>query len=79
MAEAPPTERNLVVVSAGLSEPSATRLLADRLAASVERQLGEVHGLTTEILHQLLFMAKIAPGFSLFKDHIQGHPCELPE
>jgi FMN reductase len=34
-------ERTLVVVSAGLSQPSSTRLLADRLAASVERQLGE--------------------------------------
>ena len=31
--------RTLVVVSAGLSQPSSTRLLADRLAASVERQL----------------------------------------
>ena len=31
--------RSLVVVSAGLSQPSSTRLLADRLAASVERQL----------------------------------------
>lgn len=41
MGEPPPTERTLVVVSAGLSQPSATRLLADRLAASVERQLSE--------------------------------------
>lgn len=30
--------RSLVVVSAGLSQPSSTRLLADRLAASVESQ-----------------------------------------
>ena len=30
--------RSLVVVSAGLSQPSSTRLLADRLAAAVERQ-----------------------------------------
>lgn len=30
--------RSLVVVSAGLSQPSTTRLLADRLGASVERQ-----------------------------------------
>jgi FMN reductase len=29
----------IVVVSAGVSEPSSTRLLADRLGASVERQL----------------------------------------
>jgi FMN reductase len=31
--------RSLVVVSAGLSQPSSTRLLANRLAASVERQI----------------------------------------
>jgi FMN reductase len=31
--------RSLVVVSAGLSQPSATRLLADRIAAAVERHL----------------------------------------
>lgn len=41
MAEVRSPERSLVVVSAGLSQPSATRLLADRLAESVERQLGE--------------------------------------
>ena len=34
----PAEERSLVVVTAGLSEPSSTRLLADRLAVSVERQ-----------------------------------------
>ncbi len=33
--------RSLVVVSAGLSQPSSTRLLADRLAAATERDLGE--------------------------------------
>jgi FMN reductase len=33
--------RSLVVVSAGLSQPSATRLLADRLSAAVERNLRE--------------------------------------
>ncbi|MDA3648491.1 FMN reductase [Saccharopolyspora indica] len=33
------TERKLVVVSAGLSQPSSTRLLADRLAAATEREL----------------------------------------
>lgn len=32
-------ERSLVVVSAGLREPSSTRLLADRLAAATERHL----------------------------------------
>jgi FMN reductase len=31
--------RSLVVVSAGLSQPSTTRLLADRLSAAVDRQL----------------------------------------
>jgi FMN reductase len=31
----------LVVVSAGLSRPSSTRLLADRLAAATERELGD--------------------------------------
>jgi FMN reductase len=31
--------RSLVVVSAGLSQPSSTRLLADRLAAATEQQL----------------------------------------
>ena len=33
--------RSLVVVSAGLSQPSSTRLLADRLAAATEQQLHE--------------------------------------
>ena len=33
--------RSLVVVTAGLSQPSATRLLADRLAAAVDRHLRE--------------------------------------
>jgi FMN reductase len=33
--------RSLVVVSAGLSQPSSTRLLADRLSAAVERHLRE--------------------------------------
>lgn len=35
------SERNLVVVSAGLSQPSSTRLLADRLAAATGRALAE--------------------------------------
>jgi FMN reductase len=34
------TERSLVVVAAGLSQPSSTRLLADRLAAATEDALG---------------------------------------
>ncbi len=33
--------RSLVVVSAGLSQPSTTRLLADRLSAAVDRHLRE--------------------------------------
>ena len=35
------TTRTIAVVSAGLSQPSSTRLLADRLAAAAERQLQE--------------------------------------
>ena len=35
------TTRSLVVVTAGLSEPSSSRLLGDRLAAAVERHLRE--------------------------------------
>jgi FMN reductase len=34
-----PPSRSLVVVSAGLSQPSSTRLLADRLSAAVDRHL----------------------------------------
>ncbi|MET7681193.1 FMN reductase [Streptomyces sp. NPDC005423] len=49
----------LVVVSAGLSVPSSTRLLADRLAAAVHRetpvdlQVVEVRDLAVEIAHHL--------------------------
>ncbi|HEX2755048.1 MAG TPA: FMN reductase [Candidatus Limnocylindrales bacterium] len=35
------SRRSLVVVSAGLGQPSSTRLLADRLIAAVERHLGD--------------------------------------
>jgi FMN reductase len=35
----PSASRSLVVVSAGLSQPSSTRLLADRLAAATDRHL----------------------------------------
>jgi len=35
------SSRTLVVVSAGLGQPSSTRLLADRLTAAVERHLGD--------------------------------------
>ncbi|MFE4173972.1 FMN reductase [Streptomyces sp. NPDC056909] len=47
----------LVVVAAGLSVPSSTRLLADRLAAAVERRtpvdirVVELRGLAVEIAH----------------------------
>ncbi|GAA3903460.1 NAD(P)H-dependent oxidoreductase [Streptomyces lacrimifluminis] len=49
----------LVVVSAGLSVPSSTRLLADRLAAEVDRkaavdiQIVELRELAVEIAHHL--------------------------
>ncbi|MFI1564992.1 CE1759 family FMN reductase [Streptomyces sp. NPDC020490] len=49
----------LVVVSAGLSVPSSTRLLADRLAAAVDRQapadvqVVELRELAVEIAHHL--------------------------
>ncbi len=33
------TERSLVIVSAGLGQPSSSRLLADRLSAAVDRHL----------------------------------------
>jgi FMN reductase len=42
------TPRSLVVVSAGLGQPSATRLLADRLIASTERFLDDA-GLAVEV------------------------------
>ena len=56
---------NLVVVSAGLRQPSSTRLLADRLAASTERELDdqgraaqvqviELRELATDIAHNLV-------------------------
>lgn len=35
------TTRSLVVLSAGVSVPSSTRLLADRLTEAVVRALGE--------------------------------------
>ncbi|AUY52477.1 FMN reductase [Streptomyces sp. CB01881] len=55
----------LVVVSAGLSKPSSTRLLADRLADSTVRQLGlaggsvevtvvELRDLATDIAHNFV-------------------------
>ena len=47
---------NIVVVSAGLSNPSSTRLLADRLAAATEEALGEAavtHVELRDLAHQL--------------------------
>ena len=41
MSASAPISRSLVVVSAGLSQPSSTRLLADRLSAAVDRHLRE--------------------------------------
>ena len=35
------TARRIAVVTAGLSNPSSTRMLADRLAAATVRQLSE--------------------------------------
>ncbi|GAA3953259.1 FMN reductase [Actinoplanes auranticolor] len=44
-------QRNLVVVSAGLSQPSSTRLLADRLsAAAVDAAAGLGVGLTVQVI-----------------------------
>jgi FMN reductase len=40
--------RSIVVVTAGLGQPSSTRLLADRLAAATERHLGDA-GIPTRI------------------------------
>ena len=47
-AGAGPATRTLAVVSAGLRQPSTTRLLADRLAEATVRALGE-HGVTTRV------------------------------
>ncbi|MGH3879669.1 MAG: FMN reductase [Actinophytocola sp.] len=52
--------RTLVVVSAGLTEPSSTRLLADRLAAAVGGQVEvdvrvvDLRGLATDIANNLV-------------------------
>ena len=40
--------RSIVVVTAGLGQPSSTRLLADRLAAATERDLGDA-GVDVEV------------------------------
>jgi FMN reductase len=43
------TRRTLAVVSAGLSQPSSSRLLADQLAAAVRRELPGVDVVTIEL------------------------------
>jgi len=42
------SQRRIAVISAGLSNPSSTRMLADRLAASAVKQLAE-RGIETEV------------------------------
>src|SRR5689334_13737352 len=41
-------QRNLVVISAGLSQPSSTRLLADQLSAAAGRAAAQL-GVTVEV------------------------------
>ncbi|MET0976349.1 MAG: FMN reductase [Leifsonia sp.] len=43
------TTRKLTVLAAGLSQPSSTRLLADRLTDAVVARLREVHGVDVEV------------------------------
>jgi FMN reductase len=43
------TERTLAVVSAGLSQPSSTRLLADKLATATVARLAD-EGFTTKVV-----------------------------
>src|SRR3954470_21963240 len=45
--------RRLVVVTAGLSQPSSTRLLADRLLAATTRSLGEAGVQVEPEIHEL--------------------------
>lgn len=47
-ATSAPADRKLVVVSAGLSQPSSTRLLADRLAGATVKRLAD-DGITAEV------------------------------
>jgi FMN reductase len=48
MTESATSTQHLAVVTAGLSQPSSTRLLADRLTESVVQQAG-AHGSTVEV------------------------------
>ncbi|MEJ3403371.1 FMN reductase [Rathayibacter sp. YIM 133350] len=43
------TTKRLAVLSAGLSQPSSTRLLADRLADATVARLRDVHGVEAEV------------------------------
>ena len=54
MTEEPSAVRRLVVVSAGIGQPSSTRLLANRLAAATEARLRD-RGLepTTEVIEMM--------------------------
>ena len=51
------TARTVVVISAGLSQPSSTRLLANQLAAAVERSVGEAGDTVTLEVFELRDLA----------------------
>ncbi len=76
------TVRSLVIVSAGLSQPSSTRLLADRLATSTERHLRqrgveprrqtlELRDYAQELVNHLLTQVP-APGLKAAIDTVHG-------
>ena len=46
------TQRSIVAVSAGLGQPSATRLLADRLVAATERSYSGLYKLFFDVLER---------------------------
>ncbi|MCL3817295.1 FMN reductase [Aeromicrobium wangtongii] len=57
---------HIVVISSGLSDPSSTRMLADRLAESIQRQTGDVSVETVslrELAHEITdaMLAGFAP------------------
>ena len=57
-------KRTVAVVSAGLGRPSSTRLLADRLAAATERELGEADVGVIEVReHAHALVDNLASGF----------------
>ncbi|ONI76609.1 NADPH-dependent FMN reductase [Kribbella sp. ALI-6-A] len=63
--------RKVVVLSAGLRQPSSTRLLADRLAAAVVRELGE---LGAEV--ELEVIEARDHGHDLVNNLLVGYPSE---